>query len=221
LVALRLPPPESILPHHLTIQGDLGQDSKLLSIVHLAATPLLFEEQPGRGLDDERPFIMRGGGVLDDMGGRGRYGGQRTDFVDGFVFAQTGLTRVEQLSAHTINLRVKQVLAFGLLAAARPAERRATVEQRATTAFAQVRRDLRRLLGTHGLEAGLDMSWLDGRWSEIWPWIQQVGELKERDATFLADAQRLRDDALDALERIAVEAATGARYQTERLQRRV
>ena len=220
LVALRLPPPESTLPHHLTIQGDLGQESKILSLVHLAATPLLFEERPGRGVDDERPFIMRGGGVLDDMGGRGRYGGSRTDFVDGFVLAQTGLTRVEHVSAHTINLRVKQVLAFGLLAAARPTERRAPVEQRATVAYAQMRRELRGLLGRHGLEAGLDMAWLDGRWSELWPWLQQVGELKERDATFLADAQRLRDHALDTLEQIAVEAATGVGQRAERLQPR-
>lgn len=46
--------------------------------------------------------------------------GLRTDFVDGFVFVETpGLTGAEHLASYTINLRVKQVLAFGLLAAAR------------------------------------------------------------------------------------------------------
>jgi hypothetical protein len=217
LIALRLPPPESILPHHLTIQGDLGQGSNVLSIVHLAATPLIFDEQNPHSAGDERPFIMRGGGVLDDMGGRGRYGGPRTDFVDGFVFVQAGLSRVEHLSAHTINLRVKQTLAFGLLSAARPAERRAPVEQRATAAYAQLRRDLRHFLAGYALEGALELSWLDGHWSEIWPWLRRLSQLKEHDPTFLAGAQRLRDDALDRLEQIAVEGATGAGYKAERL----
>jgi len=121
LIALGLPPREAILPHHLTVQGDLGQASKLLSLLHLAATPLLFAERPGHAQSDDRPFIMRGGGVLDDMAGRGRHSGPRTDFVDGFIFVQMpGLDGVEHLTAHTINLRVKQVLAFGLLAGAHP-----------------------------------------------------------------------------------------------------
>ena len=64
----------------------MGRQSKLLSLVHLAATPLLFAERPGHAQDDDRPFIMRGGGVLDDMAGRGRHSGPRTDFVDGFIF---------------------------------------------------------------------------------------------------------------------------------------
>ncbi|HJZ49685.1 MAG TPA: hypothetical protein VKE41_21055, partial [Roseiflexaceae bacterium] len=82
LIALGLPPREAILPHHLTIQGELGQESKLLSLLHLAATPLLFAERPGHAQGDDRPFIMRGGGVLDDMAGRGHHSGPRTDFVD-------------------------------------------------------------------------------------------------------------------------------------------
>src|SRR5262249_37522354 len=154
----------------LTIQGDLGQESKVLSLLHLAATPLLFEERPGHAAGDDRPFIMRGGGVLDDMGGRGRYTGPRTDFGDGFVFWQTpGMDAAEHLIAHTVNLRIKQLLAFGLLAAARPLDRRVPVEQRAATAFARLRADLRGLLADYGLEAALDIRWLDGSWSEVWP----------------------------------------------------
>ena len=191
LIALGLPPRGAILPHHLTVQGELGQASKLLSLVHLAATPLLFAERPGHAQDDDRPFIMRGGGVLDDMAGRGRHSGPRTDFVDGFIFAQTpGMDAVEHLTAHTINLRIKQVLAFGLLAAARPFDRRAPVERDAAAAYARLRDDLRALLERYGLEAALDIPWLDGRWSEIWPLIRRMSDLKEHDPAFLDAAQQ-------------------------------
>ena len=83
---------------------------------------------------------MRGGGVLDDMAGRGHHSGPRTDFVDGFIFVQMpGMDSVEHLTAHTINLRIKQVLAFGLLASARPYDRRAPVERDAAAAYSRLR----------------------------------------------------------------------------------
>jgi hypothetical protein len=207
LITLGLPPRQAVLPHHLTVQGELGQASKLLSLVHLAATPLVFAERPGHAQGDDRPFIMRGGGVLDDMAGRGHYRGPRTDFVDGFIFVQMpGLDAVEHLTAHTINLRIKQVLAFGLLAAARPYERRAPFERDAAAAFTQLRDDLRALLARHGLAEALDIPWLDGRWSDIWPLIGRMSELKERDPSFLDAAQQLRNSALDELEQIATAA---------------
>jgi hypothetical protein len=207
LITLGLPPAGAILPHHLTVQGDLGQDSKLLSLLHLAATPLLFAERPGHAQGDDRPFIMRGGGVLDDMGGRGRHSGPRTDFVDGFIFVRTpGMDSVEQLTAHTINLRLKQVLAFGLLADARPYNRRAPIERSAALAYGRLRFDLRALLAGYNLEKALDVPWLDGRWSEIWPLILRMSDLKERDHSFLDAAQRLRDTALHELEQLAIAA---------------
>lgn len=208
LIAIGLAPPGSILPHHLTVQGDLGGEARVLSIVHLIATPLLFEERPGPAQADERPFIMRGGGVLDDMAGRGRQSGPRTDFVDGFIFAQApGLDGVEHLTAHTINLRVKQVLAFGLQASRRPAERRSPAEQRAADAYIQLRASLRDLLTRYGLAGMLEVDWIDGRWSEIWPLILRMSELKERDTAFLREAQQLRDRALDAIEGAAAQAS--------------
>jgi hypothetical protein len=216
LVALQLPPQDAILPHHLTIQGDLGAQSKVLSIVHLAATPVLFAERPGPTQADERPFIMRGGGVLDDLGGRGRHTGPRTDFVDGFVFAETPtLSGVEHRSAHTLNLRIKQVLAFGLLASARPLDRRSPAERDAALAYARVRNELRDFLVQYGLESALELSWLDGPWSEIWPLIRRMSDLKEHDGQFLDKAQRLREAALDAIEGIAI-AATQPGYKEHR-----
>jgi hypothetical protein len=207
LIALGLPPREAILPHHLTIQGELGQESKLLSLLHLAATPLLFAERPGHAQGDDRPFIMRGGGVLDDMAGRGRHSGPRTDFVDGFIFVQApGMDSVEHLTAHTINLRIKQVLAFGLAAAARPYDRRAPAERAAAAAYLHLRDELRALLGQHGLAAALDIRWLDGRWSEVWPLILRMSDLKEHSAGFLDAAQQLRDSALGTIEQIATAA---------------
>ncbi|HET9224979.1 MAG TPA: hypothetical protein VFO07_20870 [Roseiflexaceae bacterium] len=213
LVALRLPPRGAVLPHHLTIQGELRTQSKVLSIVHLAATPLLFVERSGQAQADERPFIMRGGGVLDNLGGRGRHTGPRTDFVDGFVFAETPtLSGVEHRSAHTLNLRIKQVLAFGLLASARPLDRRSPAERDAALAYARVRNELRDFLVQYGLESALELDWLDGPWSEIWPLIRRMSELKERNSEFLDKAQRLRERALDEIEGIAI-AATQAGYR--------
>jgi hypothetical protein len=207
LIALGLPPRESVLPHHLTVQGELGQASKLLSLLHLATTPLLFAERPGHAQDDDRPFIMRGGGVLDDMAGRGRHSGPRTDFVDGFIFVQMpGMDSVEHLTAHTINLRIKQVLAFGLLAGARPYDRRTPTERDATAAYTRLRDQLRALLDRHGLAATLDIPWLDGRWSDIWPLIQRMSAIKEHDTKFLDAAQLLRNSALDEIESIATTA---------------
>jgi hypothetical protein len=211
LVALRLPPQDAVLPHHLTIQGDLGSQSKLLSIVHLAATPLLFAERSGPAQGDERPFIMRGGGVLDDLGGRGRHAGPRTDFVDGFVFAETpALSGVEHRAAHTINLRIKQVLAFGVQASIRPFERRSPTERTAAMANTRLRDGVRTFLAPYGLESALELDWLGGRWSDIWPLIRRMSDLKERDAQFLEAAQRLRDTALDEIESIAVGATRTA-----------
>jgi hypothetical protein len=212
LIALGLPPREAILPHHLTVQGHLGQASKLLSLLHLAATPVLFAERPGHAQGDDRPFIMRGGGVLDDMGGRGRHTGPRTDIVDGFIFVQMpGLDSVEHLTAHTINLRIKQVLAFGLLAGARSYDRRAPVERDAALAYTRLRDELRALLARYGLAASLAIPWLDGRWSDVWPLIQRMSEIKEHDATFLDAAQQLRDSALDQIEGIATAATRQVR----------
>jgi hypothetical protein len=215
LVALRLPPQGAVLPHHLTIQGDLGARSKLLSLVHLAATPLLFAERPGPAQVDERPFIMRGGGVLDDLGGRGRYAGPRTDFVDGFVFAEMpALAGVEHRAAHTINLRIKQVLGFGLLASARPYDRRSPAERDAALAYTRLDGDLRAFLMSYGLERAIELDWLDGPWSKIWPLIRRMSDLKEHDGTFMSLAQQLRDLALDEIEGIAI-AATGVGHKSQ------
>lgn len=207
LIALGLVPPGAILPHHLTVQGDLGVEARVLSIVHLIATPLLFEERPGASQGDERPFIMRGGGVLDELGGRGRQKGPRTDFVDGFIFAQAaGMDAIEHLTAHTINLRVKQVLAFGLQSAARVPERRGPAEQHAAEHYIAMRAELRALLTRYDLAGMLAADWIDGRWSEIWPLILRMSELKARDPGFMRQAQQLRDHALDTIERRAIEA---------------
>jgi len=207
LIALGLTPAGGMLVHHLTVQGDLGQASKLLSIVHLLATPLLFEERPGHAQGDERPFIMRGGGVLDDMAGRGRHYGPRTDFVDGFIFVEMpGMEAVEHRTAPTVNLRIKQLLAFGLLSTARPYDRRAPVERSAAAAYERFQSETRSLLKNYGLEAMLEIAWLDGRWSELWPLIQRMSELKAQDPAFLHAAQHLRDAALDEIEAIVMRA---------------
>lgn len=211
VVALRLPPLGAVLPHHITVQGALGPESKMLSIVHLAATPLIMEERSGHARGDERPFIMSGGGVLDDMSGRGRLKGPRTDFVDGFLLATApGMTEVEHLVAHTLNLRIKQVLAFGLAAAALPLDKRSPVDKAAAASYVRFRSDLRTLLARYDLAGALEVDWLDGRWSDVWPFIARMGELKQRSPTFLDEAQALRDRALNDLERIVVD-ASGAR----------
>jgi hypothetical protein len=206
LIALRLPPSDSVLPFHLTVQGDLGQEARALSIIYLAASPLLFSERPGAPGRDERSFIMRGGGVLDDLDGRGRLKGPRTDFVDGFlIVGRTSFDAVEHLIGHTVNLRVKQVLAFGLLAALCPPERRTASEQAAAAHYAAFQRALVELLARYDLADALEIDWLDGSWSAIWAWIERMSAVKERDAAFLEQAQELRDRALDALERLRLE----------------
>jgi hypothetical protein len=127
--------------------------------------------------------------------------------VDGFIFVQMpGMDSVEHLTAHTINLRIKQVLAFGLLAGARPYDRRTPTERDATAAYTRLRDQLRALLDRHDLAATLDIPWLDGRWSAIWPLIQRMSEIKEHDTTFLDAAQHLRNSALDEIESIATTA---------------
>jgi hypothetical protein len=208
VIALRLLPDGAIMPHHLTVQGDLGQESRILSLIHLASTPLLFDERPGQSGGDERPFIMRGGGVLDDMGGRGRYTGARTDFVDGFLIVSApNLHGVEHLTGHTINLCIKQVLAFGLQSAARSPDRRSPMEQTAAQTYLRFRNALLELLQRYDLAGALDVDWLDGQWSDVWPFILRMSRLKEHDPHFMRQAQALRDETLDALERVAVSAS--------------
>jgi hypothetical protein len=197
--------PRGVLPHHLTVQGDLGPEARLLSLLHLAATPLVFEERPGR-TGDERPFIMRGGGVLDDLEGRGRLSGPRTDFVDGFLFVGVpGMEEVEHGAGHTLNLRLKQVLAFGLAANTLPSYKRNAAEEQAARAFAQMRQELHALLAQHGLEAALEIDWLDGPWSALWPLIERMGRVKQEDPHFLDTGQHIRDTALDTIEALATQ----------------
>ncbi len=62
------------------------------------------------------------------------------------------------------------------------------------------------LLTRHGLEGMLAVDWIDGRWSEIWPLLVRMSELKARDPALLREAQQLRDRALDTIERRASEA---------------
>ena len=211
VVALGLPPAGTVLPHHLTIQGNLGQEAKTLSLIHLAAVPLIMEERAGRGRGDERPFVMSGGGVLDDMAGRGRSSGPRTDFVDGFLLSTApDMNAVEHLVAHTTNLRIKQVLAYGLVAATRRRDQRSSVEQQAALVYSAFRADLQALLQRYDLAGVLEVRWLDGRWSDVWPFIVRMNDLKQNDPQFLDDAQALRDRALDDMERLVVR-ASGAR----------
>lgn len=208
VLALRLLPPDLVLPHHLTVQGDLGPQARLISFTHLVATPLVFAQRPGHARGDERPFLMRGGGVLDDMDGRGRRSGPRTDFVDGFLIpGLPNMRAVEHVVAHTINLRVKQVLAFGLLAQNVPRARRTPHEQSAADAFGRFQAEVQAFAETYGLAGALEVDWFDGAWSAVWPFIERMGQLKEQDGRFLDDAQEIRDRALDALEPIAIEGA--------------
>ncbi len=210
VVALGMLPSNSILPHHLTIQGDLGRASRVLSVIYLAASPLLFAQRPDHASGDERPFIMRGGGVLDHMGGRGRLKGPRTDFVDGFlIVGRTSFDAVEHLIGHTVNLRVKQVLAFGLLAAERRYDQRSGVERVASGPYIVFLNELEALLARYELADALEIDWIDGPWSAIWPWIERMSAVKERDPAFLEEAQALRDRALEELEMVALAAAGG------------
>ncbi|NOK59250.1 MAG: hypothetical protein GFH27_549283n289 [Chloroflexi bacterium AL-W] len=180
LTALRLLPEGSVLPHHLTIQGDLGQDSHMLSLLHLAATPLIMQERPGNMQDDQRSFIMRGGGVLDTMDGRGQIAGARTDFIDGFlVIGVPELADIEQLTIHRINLRIKQILAYGIYAADRTPVQQSATEAAVAAAYLRFRSDLRQLLEQRGLQKTMNIDWIDGSWNEIWPWINHLNTLKE------------------------------------------
>jgi hypothetical protein len=200
IIALRLTPPGSVFPHHLTVQGDLGRGANLLSLLYLAASPILFAPRNSDDSGDERPFIMRGGGVLDRIDGRSRSKGARTDFIDGFLFVQKpDLAGIEHLTGHTINLRVKQVLAYGLLAEAggKPPE--------AAAAYTRLRADLRAFLARYNLGTALDADWIDGRWSEIWPHLEHMSSIKEHDPSFLTTAQQLRDEALNTIEAIAID----------------
>jgi hypothetical protein len=202
IIALRLLPAGRVYPHHLTVQGDMGQESRALSLLYLACAPVTLEERPGRAGGDERPFIMRGGGVLDDLSGRGRTRGPRTDFVDGFLVVDAPQFRdPEQLAAHTQNLRLKQVLGFGLLAFL--AGRRTPPEEAAAGRYALFRRELREFLARYGLAGALAVDWIDGRWSDVWPLIERTNRLKQESPDFLEEAAALRDRTLDDLERIA------------------
>jgi hypothetical protein len=208
LVALGIFPPGQTLIHHLTVAGDLGSDAVVPALLYLAATPLIFEPQPNPALGDDHSFIMRGGGVMDDLDRGQASAGSRTDFADGFLFVdQPAWSAVEHITGHVINLRLKQVLAWAAYAASRAPERRSTAEAAAAARYDRLRGDLAAFLSEHDLHNALTIRWLDGRWSEQWPYLQAISERKQADPRFLASAQQLRDTALDDLEQIALRAA--------------
>jgi hypothetical protein len=70
----------------------------------------------------------------------------------------------------------------------------------------RLRDKLRVLLDSYGLAAALDIPWLDGSWSDLWPLIRRLSEIKQRDPGFLDAAQQLRDRALDEIEHMATTA---------------
>ena len=208
LVALGMLPIGSPLIHHLTLAGDLGAESGLPALLHLMSTPLVFEKRPGHAEGDDRPFLMRGGGVLDDLGRGRRSMGQRTDFVDGFLLPETeDLQGVEHLTAHLINLRIKQLLGWAILATRRAPERRSAGEQEAARRYAQLRIDMRALLERYELADALSINWIDGSWREQWRYVQAFSRLKLDTSSFLPAAQSLRDAALNDFERLAVRAS--------------
>lgn len=199
--ALGLLPPESIVPHHLTVQGDLGADARVLSMLHLAATPFTFEERDGTARRDGRTFIMRGGGVLDDLQRARRGSGQRTDFVDGFVvFDGAGAGLAEARVAHTVNLRIKQVGAYGLLNANTPSYARGGHADRVAAAFLGLRADLAALLREYDLAGALELDWIDGEYAALRPYLERLNRVKTERPEFLDRAQELRDTRLAALE---------------------
>lgn len=211
LLVLGILPPGSVLIHHLTVAGDLGAQAAVPALLHLMATPLVFEERPGHAPNDERPFIMRGGGVIDDLDRGCRTTGPRTDFVDGFLFVNTPeMQAVEHLSAHAINLRIKQVLGWAIYAAQRAPERRSPAEHKAAARFHRLHAEMSTFLGRYALQEALTIRWIDGTWSEQWPVVRALGEWKQKDPAFLSEAQALRDAALAELEELAVR-ATGQR----------
>ena len=92
----------------------------------------------------------------------------------------------------------------------RPFERRSPADRVAAVAHTRLRDGVRALLTPYCLESALELDWLDGRWSDIWPLIRRMSDLKERDAQFLEAVQHLRDTALDEIESIAVAATRAA-----------
>ncbi|MEM8530076.1 MAG: hypothetical protein AAGF95_04490 [Chloroflexota bacterium] len=205
IATLHLLPEGSVLPHHLTIQGNLGQDSRILSLLYLAGTPLIMQERSDNDQEDQRSFIMRGGGVLDTMDGRGQITGSRTDFIDGFLIVGVPeLTDVEKLTIHSMNLRIKQILAYGIYATDRTTVQQSPIEAAVATVYLHFRKDLRQLLEEKGLQKTLSIDWIDSPWNEIWPWIKHLNRLKEHDPRFLEQVQSLRDRSLDSIEELIV-----------------
>ncbi|MCU0490354.1 MAG: hypothetical protein MUD01_02005 [Chloroflexaceae bacterium] len=208
LMALGMLPPGATLIHHLTVAGDLGADSTMPALLHLLSTPLIFEARPGHAVGDERTFIMRGGGVMDDLDRGGRTTGARTDFVDGFLFVDApGMDSVEQIAAHAVNLRLKQLLSWAIYTTKRPPERRTPAENGAALRYAELRADTLAFLERYELAGALSIPWLDGRWSEQWFYIKAISDRKQASGDFLDQAQTLRDEALDDLEELALRAA--------------
>jgi hypothetical protein len=208
LAALGVLPRRAVLIHHLTVAGDLAIQAAVPLLLHLLAAPLVLEERPGPARGDDRPFVMSGGGIIDDLDRGVRATGRRTDFVDGFLLLDLPeLQEVEHLAAHAINLRVKQLTAWGATCHARPDERRSSAERRAAARYTRLRADLAAFLARYDLGDALLIPWVDGSWAEQWPVVRAIGQAKQRDPAFLPAAQSLRDDALDDLERIAAKGA--------------
>jgi hypothetical protein len=204
LVSLGLLPRASVLPFHLTVQGDLGQGARLPSLLHLASAPMLFEERPSHAAGDDRAFIMQGSWVLDDLHGRKPRLGPRTDFVDGVVLVEAaGLQEVEHLLHHGVNGHIKQVLAWPLLILQRPPAERSATERAACLRFWRLERELGELLARYGLDDGLSLRWLDGSWSELGPYLRRLNAAKAAHPELVDAAQALRDSALDELEALA------------------
>jgi hypothetical protein len=204
LAALGLLPRGSVLPFHLTLQGALGQQARLLSLLHLASVPLVLEERGGHAEGDDRPFIMQGTWIIDSLTGGRRSSGARTDFVDGFVLVEApAFGEIEHLLGHGVNLRIKQVLAWPVLAAQRPRAQWSRAEREALLRFWQFEREFAALLERYDLADGLRIAWLDGNWRELGPYLARLNAVKQREPDFVAAAQALRDAALDDLAAIA------------------
>lgn len=188
----------SPLPLQITIQGDLGDDAKLIALTQLTASGLDLEVRGPERRGDEGNLITRGRRRPEQV--TEARDAARTDFLYSQVWAGVPeIAAAGYADQHHRDLRVVQTFAAAVLASARPGPR-APRDARLAAAWQDFAAGFLRLCALCGVEETAREQYIDRPFAAVRPSIETLLARKAEHPILRLGARRLRDRILAQIE---------------------
>lgn len=187
------------LPLQITVQGELGDDAKLIALVQLLASGLDMAIEGPERRGDEGNLIARGRRAPEAVAGDA--GRSRTDFLFSLVCAAVPeMAAAGYAEQHHHDLRVVQNLGAALLAAEGDRSASTGTEARLAATWRGFAEGLRRLCAAWGAGAAVEQRYLDVPFADVRPAIERMLARKGEDPDLCRAVRGLRDRALGLVE---------------------